>query len=467
MLSENRNVLALFTRLNPNCPECSIASDAIASLKYEDEDLVAVTVDCDTLTQICRKYELDHLPKVLLFNEDVGIYEYKEVYVYLEALEQFVAENIAPKTQIIHTQEELDELTKGKLVVVGFFHPTENQKERGSFRRTAGQLFKEYTFVEVLVDDDQAPVMKNNDVSLGSLKIFKRVGGELSEIFYDEEAITRRRITNWIDQNSPWDVREIKEGSAFSDAKDFFREYPILTTYLDYSNEESTKQIILALETVAEDFREKIVFTYMNGNEDKYKDAFSRWGFTEGKLPIMMIVKQGSGDIFTFSGHDLNHKEIGMFCDDFLKGNLEPHVIKQEVPEVDPNQAVQVIVHDSWRSIVHATESDVVVFFYLPLSVCDHCIPFLEKYETVAEKLKDIPGLVLAKIDMHANAQVPGIRVANFPTIQLYPKSNKFQEIIYSGPRTEEAVRTWIMNNLSEKHNSFSEEEQRLLGDVI
>merc|ERR1711974_71273 len=198
----------------------------------------------------------------------------------------------------------------------------------------------------------------------------------------------------------------------------------------------------------------------MNGNEDKYKDAFSRWGFTEGKLPIMMIVKQGSGDVFTFSGHDLNHKEIGMFCDDFLKGNLEPHVIKQEVPEVDPNQAVRVIVHDSWRSIVHATESDVVVFFYLPLSVCDHCIPFLEKYETVAEKLKDIPGLVLAKIDMHANAQVPGIRVANFPTIQLYPKSNKFQEIIYSGPRTEEAVRTWIMNNLSEKHNSFSEEEQ-------
>ena len=131
----------------------------------------------------------------------------------------------------------------------------------------------------------------------------------------------------------------------------------------------------------------------------------------------MLILSQK--EVYTFAGEELNHKEIGSFCADFLNGELEPHVIKQEVPDQDPESAVEVVVHDTWRSVVHSPAADVVVFFYLPLSVCDHCVPFLEKYEAVAETLKDIPGLVLAKIDMNANAQVPGVRVANFPTIQV------------------------------------------------
>lgn len=65
----------------------------------------------------------------------------------------------------------------------------------------------------------------------------------------------------------------------------------------------------------------------------------------------------------------------------------------------------------------------------------------------------------------------------------MYPRANKFQEIVFSGPRTEEAVKKFVMDNLrfvsylacmfqyspiiSDKHNAFSDEEQRLLGDVI
>ena len=67
---------------------------------------------------------------------------------------------------------------------------------------------------------------------------------------------------------------------------------------------------------------------------------------------------------------------------------------------------------------------------------------------------------------MHANAQVPGIRVANFPTVQIYPMTNKFQEITFSGPRKEEDLKNWLIENLTQvKDNRFTEEE--LLGDVI
>ena len=148
-----------------------------------------------------------------------------------------------------------------------------------------------------------------------------------------------------------------------------------------------------------------------------------------------------------YEGNEVNELTIGEFCTEYLENNLTPHVIKQKIPEQDNESAVQVVVHDTWRNIVHDPTSDVVVFFYLPLSVCGHCVAFLEVYEEVVETLQ-LPHVVFAKIDMHANAQVPGIRVANFPTIQIYPMSNKFQEITYSGPRNEDALRTWLLSNL-------------------
>lgn len=107
--------------------------------------------------------------------------------------------------------------------------------------------------------------MANNDASFDSIKMFKHIGSELVEVFFEETTITRRRITNWIDENVPWIVREIDGEAVFSSTKDSFRELPILTLYIDYENEESKTELVNALEVVAESFRKKITFTYMNG----------------------------------------------------------------------------------------------------------------------------------------------------------------------------------------------------------
>lgn len=107
--------------------------------------------------------------------------------------------------------------------------------------------------------------MKKNDASFDTIKMLKNVGDHVSEIFFEESTITRRRITNWIDNNVPWFVREIDSGAVFSASKDAFRDLPILTVYIDYDNEESKKEIVNALESVADNFRNQIVFSYMNG----------------------------------------------------------------------------------------------------------------------------------------------------------------------------------------------------------
>merc|ERR1712232_448126 len=95
--------------------------------------------------------------------------------------------------------------------------------------------------------------------------------------------------TTWIDNNVPWFVREVEAGDVYTNIVDDFRELPILTIYIDYENKESKNEIINSLEQVADSFRQKILFTYMNGNNEKYSSIFNKWGY-DGTLPIMMLV---------------------------------------------------------------------------------------------------------------------------------------------------------------------------------
>ena len=73
--------------MDVGCPECVLAAEAVDSL---DVDVFGLTVDCDSTPRLCTKYELDHLPEVLLFNGDLGVYEYGKPYIYQEGLEEFI-----------------------------------------------------------------------------------------------------------------------------------------------------------------------------------------------------------------------------------------------------------------------------------------------------------------------------------------------------------------------------------------
>merc|ERR1712226_1452841 len=94
---------------------------------------------------------------------------------------------------------------------------------------------------------------------------------------------------------------------------------------------------------------------------------------------------------------------------------------------------VKVAVAKNFEELVTNSKKDVLIEFYAPW--CGHCKSLAPKYDELAEKLKDEPNVVIAKMDATAN-DVPGnYDVKGFPTIYFAPKGSKDAPKSYEGGR--------------------------------
>ena len=114
-----------------------------------------------------------------------------------------------------------------------------------------------------------------------------------------------------------------------------------------------------------------------------------------------------------------------------------------EIPATN-DEPVKVIVGKNFNQIVRDSDDDVLLEFYAPW--CGHCKALEPKYTELAESLKDVKGLVIAKIDSTAN-EIDGIHVGGFPTIKFFPKGSKRAPVDYDGEREVEGFKTWLKTN--------------------
>jgi len=137
----------------------------------------------------------------------------------------------------------------------------------------------------------------------------------------------------------------------------------------------------------------------------------------------MGFIPEASGLKFGYEG-DFSEKSLKAFGEKFVADALEPYFKSEEIPETN-TEAVKVVVGKSFDSIVLDESKDVLLEVYAPW--CGHCQALEPEYNKLAELLKDVKSIVVAKMDGTTNEHAR-VKIEGFPTVLFFPAGKKKSE---------------------------------------
>jgi len=194
-------------------------------------------------------------------------------------------------------------------------------------------------------------------------------------------------------------------------------------TSLFAGTEEYTK-VSAAYEEAAKSFKGQIIFVLVDlSNREVAAPVLDFFSLTGDTTKLMGFVPEASGLKFGYEG-DFSEKSLKAFGEKFVSDALEPYFKSDEIPETNA-ESVKVVVGKSFDSIVLDESKDVLLEVYAPW--CGHCQTLEPEYKKLAELLKDVKSIVVAKMDgtknEHARAKIEG-----FPTVLFFPAGKKKSE---------------------------------------
>jgi len=181
------------------------------------------------------------------------------------------------------------------------------------------------------------------------------------------------------------------------------------------------------------------------------KTAFGdhdRFGLTGEEKDAIVIEDHAKNQKFRFTGEKFSTEAVKKFAQDWKDGKLKPHIKTEPRPAAAKKGEVTVVTGETFNEVVLDSKKDVLIEFYAPW--CGHCKTLAPKYDKLAEELKDVDSVVIAKMDATAN-DIPhsGYEARGYPTILFAPANNKDRPMKYEGEREVKAFKKWLKEKAS------------------
>ncbi|KAG2385919.1 hypothetical protein C9374_003068 [Naegleria lovaniensis] len=424
---------ALIEFFAPWCGHCKKLAPEYATLaeKFANNEKVSIfKVNGDDESDLMTKYQIQGFPTLKLFKNGKFFRDYDGDRT-AEAIAQWLNKKTGPVAVPIDSESALQELkSSSKVLVVGFVSSKDSDNYKNLLEAADNSDLEDF-IVAVVVGN--ADLNAKNQITQDSVVVFRDFDSTPAvSANFDVQA-----IVDFVKENGYPLVDEVS-GATFQRLVE--KELPIGVLFIDFADESAKKKYIEELTEIAQQFKGKVVLGYSDASI--YGEQLSIMGGNKNIIPGFAIMDVVNRANYPLKAESITKEDIANFVGEVLAGKVPKFVRSQEIP-AENNEPVKIVVGKSFDDIVINNDNDVLLEFYAPW--CGHCKSLEPVYNQLAEELKDVKGLTIAKIDATEN-DTP-INIEGFPTIYFFPKGGKQSPVPYEGDRTKDDLKNFLKTN--------------------
>jgi len=417
----------------PWCGHCKKLApeyvQAASELAQSNPNVKLAKVDCTVEKDVCAKFEIKGFPTIKFFIKGSSTPILYEAGRTAPEIVQWLKKKGGPSSVHITSVEDAEKIISDNEVVGFFFGPP-------GFDSYTNFLSAANTFDVSFAHTDDEAVKQKYEVQGEALILFKKFD-EGKNVHTGPFGV--EEIREFINKHMHPTIIPFEQKAAqriFGEGLD--------TIFLIRADDEAGTRAEEAFRAAANDLKGKITLSFAR-IEDALGGRLAEYiGVSRDNLPAIRVVQPSKNNQKFLFENEITADNIKQFVEDFSNSKLTPFFKSEPIPADPFDENVRIIVGKNYEDIVLDPNTDVLMEFYAPW--CGHCKSLTPIYSAVAGRLKNVPGIVIAKMDSTAN-EVEGLSIQGFPTIKFYPKGNKNSPMDFSGERTEEGFIEFLRNN--------------------
>ncbi|KAI5717214.1 hypothetical protein M8J77_002140 [Diaphorina citri] len=404
-------------------------SKAALQLATDGHDIKLAKVDATQHTALAEQYGVRGYPTLKFFKKR-SIIEYGGGRTAEDIVNWLLKKTGPPAKEFTSVDEIKTFIADSKVVVAGLF------------KDASSELAKTFNEIASKVDDlvfitsTNADILAEYSVDDDTVAIFKKF--DEGRVNYEGPASDEAALRKFLSTQSLPLVVEFNHETAQKIFGGEIKSHLLVFFSKAAGHYESHFEPV---QTVAKDFREKVLFVTINTDEEDHQKILEFFGMSKDEVPSLRLIRLEE-DMAKYkpATSEISVESVRSFVTEFLAGNLKQHLLSQPLPEDWDKNAVKVLVASNFDEIAFDKSKHVLVEFYAPW--CGHCKQLAPIYDKLGEKFADRYDITIAKIDATVN-ELEHTKITSFPTLKLYAKDDN-RVIDYNGERVLEALSNFV-----------------------